>query len=57
MCNESEMNKGEQEEFRGWLKKVKYQDPLTKDQASAIIEKFMDHVESYQAWKFAGEKK
>ena len=57
MCNESEMNKGEQEGFRAWLKTVKYQDPLTKDQASGIIEKFMDHVEEYQAWKFAGEKK
>ena len=57
LCGEQKMNDEEKTGLREWLKKVKYQDPLTKDQASAIIEKFLDHVEEYQAWKFAGENR
>ena len=55
LCNKQEMNAEENESFRGWLKTVKYQDPLTKDQASTIIEKFLAHIDEYQAWKVKSE--
>ena len=51
MCGERKMNEEEKTGFREWLKKVKYQDPLTKSQASDIIEKFLHHLELWQEWK------
>ena len=51
LCNKQEMNKEEQEGFRGWLKTTKYQDPLTVANASVVIEKFLAHIDEYQAWK------
>ena len=51
LCNKQEMNVEENTSFRTWLKTVKYQDPLSKNQASTIIEKFLDHVELWQEWK------
>jgi len=57
LCNKQEMNAEENTSFRGWLKTVKYQDPLTKDQASTIIEKFLAHIDEYQEWKVKGENK